>query len=43
MMEPLSNRRMGDPSVKVSVSAGMRPLGLISRNQGSFGQGEGVS
>ena len=35
-MLPDSKRRIGLPSVKVSVRAGMRPLGLISRNQGSF-------
>lgn len=35
-MLPLSKRRMGLPSVNLSVMAGMRPLGLISRNQGSF-------
>lgn len=33
---PLSNTRIGFPSSQVSVRAGMRPLGLISRNQGSF-------
>lgn len=31
-MLPDSKRRILDPSVKVSVRAGMRPLGLISRN-----------
>jgi hypothetical protein len=36
MMEPDSNRLMVWPSVKVSVRAGMRPLGLMVRNQGSF-------
>lgn len=36
MMEPDSKRRMVRPSVKVSVRAGMRPLGLIARNQGCF-------
>lgn len=36
MMEPLSNKWIGLPSVKVSVKAGIRPLGLISRNQGSY-------
>ena len=36
MMEPLSNSRMSLPSVKVSVMAGMRPLGFISKNQGSY-------
>jgi hypothetical protein len=36
MIAPLSNRRMGLPSVNVSVKAGMRPLGLISRNHGSW-------
>ena len=35
-MEPDSKRRMVRPSEKVSVRAGMRPLGFISRNQGSF-------
>lgn len=32
MMLPDSKRLMGLPSVKVSVSAGMRPLGLMARN-----------
>lgn len=36
IIDPLSKRRIGFPSVKVSVMAGMRPLGLISRNHGSF-------
>jgi len=36
MMLPDSNSRMSLPSLNVSVSAGMRPLGLISRNHGSF-------
>lgn len=36
MMEPDSKRWMGWPSLKVSVRAGMRPLGLMARNQGSF-------
>ena len=36
MIEPDSKRRMVLPSAKVSVRAGMRPFGLISRNQGSF-------
>ena len=31
-MLPDSKRRIFCPSVKVSVKAGMRPLGLISRN-----------
>lgn len=35
-MEPDSKRLMVWPSLKVSVMAGMRPLGLIARNQGSF-------
>jgi hypothetical protein len=35
-MEPLSNRLMVLPSEKVSVRAGMRPLGLMERNQGDF-------
>lgn len=35
-MEPDSKRRMILPSENSSVRAGMRPLGLISRNQGSF-------
>lgn len=35
-MEPDSKIRMGEPLGSVSVRAGMRPLGLISRNQGSF-------
>jgi hypothetical protein len=35
-MEPLSNRLIAFPSAKVSVRAGMRPFGLISRNQGSY-------
>ena len=35
-MLPDSKSRIGWPSVKVSVSAGMRPLGLMARNQGSF-------
>jgi hypothetical protein len=35
-MEALSNSLMGLPSSNVSVRAGMRPLGLISRNQGSW-------
>lgn len=32
-MLPDSKRRIFCPSVKVSVKAGMRPLGLISRKQ----------
>lgn len=36
MMEPDSKRLMGFPSVKVSVRAGIRPLGLMARNHGSF-------
>lgn len=36
MIEPLSNSLIGLPSVKVSVSAGIRPFGLISKNHGSF-------
>ena len=36
MMLPDSKRRMVWPSAKVSVRAGMRPLGLMARNQGSF-------
>ncbi len=35
-MEPDSKRRIDLPSLKVSVRAGMRPFGLMSRNQGSF-------
>jgi len=35
-MLPLSKRLMAFPSLKVSVKAGIRPLGLIARNQGSF-------
>ena len=35
-MEPLSNSRIELPSVKVSVRAGIRPLGFISKNQSSF-------
>ena len=35
-MEPDSKRRMGEPSVKVSVRAGMRPLGLMERKEGDF-------
>ena len=35
-MDPDSNSRICLPSEKVSVRAGMRPLGLISKNQGSF-------
>lgn len=33
---PLSNTRISLPSVNLSVRAGIRPLGLISLNQGSF-------
>lgn len=36
MMDPDSNKLIVWPSVKVSVKAGMRPLGLIARNHGSF-------
>ena len=36
MMLPLSKIRMGLPSSNLSVMAGMRPLGLMSRNHGSF-------
>ena len=36
MILPLSNSRIGLPSSHLSVSAGIRPLGLISRNHGSF-------
>jgi len=36
MMEPDSKRLIVLPSVKVSVKAGMRPLGFMARNQGSF-------
>lgn len=35
-MLPDSKSRMGCPSVNLSVRAGMRPLGLMARNQGSF-------
>lgn len=35
-MLPDSKRRMVLPSLKVSVRAGMRPLGFMERNQGSF-------
>jgi hypothetical protein len=35
-MLPDSNRLIVRPSVNVSVKAGMRPLGLMARNQGSF-------
>lgn len=35
-MLPDSKRRIVLPSEKVSVRAGMRPLGLMARNQGSF-------
>jgi hypothetical protein len=36
MIPPDSKRLIVLPSVKVSVKAGMRPLGLMARNQGSF-------
>ncbi len=36
MIEPDSKRRMVWPSEKVSVRAGMRPLGLMARKKGSF-------
>lgn len=36
MMLPLSKRRIVLPSENLSVNAGMRPLGLISRNHCSF-------
>jgi hypothetical protein len=36
MMLPDSKRLIVLPSLKVSVKAGMRPLGLMARNQGSF-------
>lgn len=36
MIEPDSKRRIFWPSLKVSVRAGMRPLGLMARNHGSF-------
>lgn len=35
-MLPDSNSRIVLPSLNVSVKAGMRPLGLMARNQGSF-------
>lgn len=35
-MLPLSKTRIGLPSVKVSVMAGMRPLGLMARKEGAF-------
>ena len=34
-MLPDSNKEMGEPE-RVSVRAGMRPLGLMARNQGCF-------
>lgn len=36
MIEPDSKRRIVLPSEKMSVRAGMRPLGLIARKKGSF-------
>lgn len=36
MIEPDSKRRIVLPSEKVSVRAGMRPLGLMARKKGSF-------
>ena len=35
-MEPDSKRWIVWPSEKVSVRAGMRPLGLMARKKGSF-------
>lgn len=35
-MLPDSNSRIVLPSEKVSVRAGMRPLGLMARKKGSF-------
>lgn len=35
-MLPDSNKLMVLPSVNLSVRAGMRPLGLMARNQSSF-------
>lgn len=36
MIDPLSNSLTVWPSSSVSVRAGIRPLGLISRNHGSY-------
>ena len=36
MIEPDSKRRIVWPSEKVSVRAGIRPLGLMARKAGSF-------